>query len=285
VQQPPARTGDLDEQFRQLVAQPAGAIDLGRGALLIARNAYPDLDVEAQLARIDALAEPLRGRLQPTDALPARIVALNRYLFEELRFGPNRDDYYDPRNSFLNDVLERRVGIPITLSVLYMEVGRRVGIPLQGVSFPGHFLVKCPMEQGLVVIDAYSAGASLTLEDLQQRLREVQGAEVSPAIVAGLLGTAQPREIFARMLRNLKQIYAAKEDWLRALPLMHWLVLLAPARADEVRDRGQAYLKLECFRAALADFEQYLQLAPDAPDVDAVRSHVVELRRGVARLN
>jgi regulator of sirC expression with transglutaminase-like and TPR domain len=285
VQQPPAGTDDLDEQFRQWMAQPDEAMDLAHGALLVARHAYADLDVAAQLARIDALAHALHTRLQPGAALPERIAALNRLLFDELGFAPNRDDYYDPRNSYLNDVLERRVGIPITLSVLYIEVGRRVGIPLQGVSFPGHFLVKCPLEQGLVVIDACSGGASLTLDDLQRRLRDLKGGEVSRAIVSGLLVTAPPRAILARMLRNLKQIHTAQEDWLRALPLMHWLIWLGPGQAGEVRDRAEAYLKLECFRAALTDFEHYLQLAPDAPDVEAVRGHVMELRRGVARLN
>jgi regulator of sirC expression with transglutaminase-like and TPR domain len=276
---------DLDEQFRRLVSRPDEAIDVAEGALLIAKNAYADLDVREHLAHLDDLAHILGARLKAEDGLPERIVALNRFLFEELRFRPNVEDYYDPRNSFLNDVLERRVGIPITLSVLYMEVGRRVGLPLHGVSFPGHFLVKCPLEQGLVVLDPYAGGLSLTMKDLQQRLREVRGGEVSRAIVAGLLVSANPREILARMLRNLKSIYLSKEDYLRALPLMHWLILAVPGQAAEVRDRGMAYLKLECFRAALSDFEQYLGMAPEAADVEEVRGHVVELRRGVARLN
>jgi regulator of sirC expression with transglutaminase-like and TPR domain len=280
-----SRPEELDEQFQRLVSQPDQAIDLAEGALLIARNAYAELDVREQLAHLDDLAHILGARLNAEDALPERILALNRFLFEELGFRPNVDNYYDPRNSFLNDVLERRVGIPITLSVLYMAVGRRVGIPLHGVSFPGHFLVKCPLEQGLVVLDPYSRGMSLTMKDLQQRLREVHGGEVSRAIVAGLLVSANPREILARLLRNLKSIYLSRQDYLRALPLMHWILLLAPGQAAEVRDRGMAYLKLECFRAALSDFEQYLGMAPEASDVEEVRGHVIELRRGVSRLN
>jgi regulator of sirC expression with transglutaminase-like and TPR domain len=189
---------DLDEQFRRLVSRPDEAIDVAEGALLIAKNAYADLDVREHLAHLDDLAHILGARLKAQDGLPERIVALNRFLFEELRFRPNVEDYYDPRNSFLNDVLERRVGIPITLSVLYMEVGRRVGLPLHGVSFPGHFLVKCPLEQGLVVLDPYAGGLSLTMKDLQQRLREVRGGEVSRAIVAGLLVSANPRESVPR---------------------------------------------------------------------------------------
>jgi regulator of sirC expression with transglutaminase-like and TPR domain len=166
-----------------------------------------------------------------------------------------------------------------------MAIGRRIGIPLHGVSFPGHFLVKCPLEQGLVVLDPYSGGMSLTLRDLQQRLREAHGGEVSRAIVSGLLVSASHREILARMLRNLKAIYVSKQDYLRALALMHWIILAVPGQAAEVRDRGLAYLKLECYRAALSDLEQYLGMAPEADDIEAVRSQVLELRRGVARLN
>jgi regulator of sirC expression with transglutaminase-like and TPR domain len=281
----PTAPDELDAQFRRLLNQPDAAIDLAEGALLIAKSVYPELDVGAQLARVDGLAQTLRQRFDASHALPERILALNRFLFDELKFGPNIEDYYDPRNSFLNEVLERRVGIPITLCVLYMEIGRRVGIPLHGVSFPGHFLVKCPLDEGLVVLDPYAGGMSLTIRDLQQRLREVKGGEVSRAIVAGLLVSAQPREILARMLRNLKSIYLGKEDYLRALPLMHWLILAAPGQPAELRDRGMAYLKLECFRAALSDFEQYLGMAPDAADMEEVRGRVLELRRGVARLN
>lgn len=275
----------LDEQFQQLVAQPDEAIDLATGALLIAKHVYPDLDLGAQLARLDAMGATLRQRLEAADAIPERLVALNRFLFEELGFGPNTNDYYDPRNSFLNDVLDRRVGIPITLSVVYIEIGRRVGLPLQGVSFPGHFLVKCRLAQGLVVVDPFCAGISLTLQDLQQRLRDARGGEVSRAIVAGMLVAAKRREILARMLRNLKSIYLAKQDYLHALPLQHWLVLAAPSDAAELRDRGMTYLRLECYRAALTDLEQYLRTAPDAGDVEEIRGHVIELRRGVARLN
>ena len=282
--QSPGRA-DLDEQFHRLVSQPDAAIDLAEGALLIARTAYPELDVPVQLARLEQLGATLAGRLDPGLAAPERVVTLNRYLFDELGFRPNVDDYYDPRNSFLNDVLERRLGIPITLSVVYMAIGRRVGLPLQGVSFPGHFLVRCPLEQGLLVLDPFLGGMSLTLKDLQQRLREARGSEVPPGAIAGQLAPARHRDILARMLRNLKSIYLSREEHLRALPLMDWLVLVAPDQPVELRDRGMAWLKLECYRAALTDLEQYLGMAPEAEDAAEVRGHVLELRRGVARLN
>ena len=281
LQEPDAAT----VRFQALIDRPDDEIDLAEGALLIAKKAYPDLDIGAYLSRIDRLAHAVSERLPPAASETDRILALNRYLFEELGFGPNVEDYYDQRNSFLNDVLERRVGIPISLSVLYIEVGRRVGLPLQGVSFPGHFLVKCKLEQGVVILDPYGSGTSLSLQDLQQRLRATRGGEVSRAIVAAMLVAADKKQILARMLRNLKAIYVEQGDHNRALSVMDWIVSVVPGDATEVRDRGLLYLQLEGFRAALRDLERYLALAPSADDAQQIRGHVVELRQTVARLN
>jgi regulator of sirC expression with transglutaminase-like and TPR domain len=278
VQSPEAR-------FQEIIKRADEAVDLAEAALLIAKSAYPDLDVGRYLARIEELARDIRARV-PEDSTEAELIsALNRFLFEEQGFGPNVDDYYDPRNSYLNEVLDRRVGIPITLSILYIEVGRRVGLPLQGVSFPGHFLVKCKLAEGMVILDPYCGGISLSLQDLQHRLREARGGEVSRAIVAGMLVSASKKDILVRMLRNLKAIYLEQKDYARALSIIDWIVVLLPAEAGEVRDRGFAYLKLECFRAALEDLERYLQMAPAADDLDEIRGHVVGLRRSTARLN
>jgi len=281
----PETLSATDARFREIIERPDSEIDLAEAALLIARVAYPDLDVQCYLRRIDDLARHLRARVAEDAPAGDLIVGLNRFLFEEQGFAPNVEDYYDPRNSFLNDVLERRVGIPISLSVLYMEVGARVGLPLQGVSFPGHFLVKCEVEAGMVILDPYCGGVSLSLHDLQQRLREVRGGEVSRAIIAGMLVAANKREILARMLRNLKKIYLDKQQHARALAIIDWIVALRPGEATEVRDRGLTYLKLECFRAALTDLEHYLELAPAADDLNEIRGCVVELRRTAARLN
>jgi len=274
-----------DERFQRLAAQPDERIDLVEGALLIAQSANASLDIEHYASRVEAMGEQLRERTHGDDSTVARIGALNRFLFEEQGFGPNAEDYYDPRNSYLNEVLERRIGIPITLSILYMAIGRRAGLPLEGVPFPGHFLVKCPLEQGLVVLDPYAGGVSLTVKELQERLRDVRGGEVSRSKVVSMLGAATSRQILARMLRNLKSIYLDRQDYLRALPLMHWLLMLTPDDAGEVRDRGMAYVKLECFRAAVADLEKYLALSPAAGDIDEVRGHLIDLRRSAARLN
>ncbi len=272
-------------RFRNLIDRPDDEIDLAEAALLIAKSVNADLDVSSYLSRIEALAAQLAQRLQNCTSETERILALNRFLFDEQGFAPNIDNYYDPRNSFLNEVLERRVGIPISLSILYIEVGRRAGLPLRGVSFPGHFLVKCKVDDGLIVLDPYCRGVSLSLNDLQQRLREVKGGEVSRAIIAGMLVAANKKEILARVLRNLKAIYVERQDDNAALSVTEWIIALTPADALEVRDRGLLYAKLECPRAAMEDFERYLELAPDAEDAPELRMRMVELRQAAARLN
>jgi regulator of sirC expression with transglutaminase-like and TPR domain len=278
VQTPEAR-------FRQIIQRPDEDIDLAEAALLIAKTAYPELDVQRYLGRIEDLARALRARVPEDSSASDLIAALNRFLFEEEGFAPNLEDYYDPRNSFLNDLLERRVGIPISLSLLYIEVGCRAGLSLHGVSFPGHFLVKCQLEEGMVILDPYCGGISLSLQDLQHRLRAVRGGEVQRAIVAGMLVAANKKEILARMLRNLKAIYLEQQNYSRALSIIDWIVALRPGDVGEVRDRGLTYLKLECFRAALEDLERYLELVPAAEDLNEIRGCVLELRRSAARLN
>jgi len=277
--------GLTSERLQQVVSGPEEAIDLAEAALLIATHAYPELDVAHQLARIEELAKTLESRIQPDLGPSQRILALNEYLFAELGFAANEEDYYDPRNSCLNEVLERRVGIPITLSLLYMEVGGRIGLPLQGVSFPGHFLVKCALPEGTVVLDPYSGGISLGVADLQKRLHEVRGGEGSCAIVAGMLGAAGNKEIILRLLRNLKAVYLRNQQFDRALPILDWIIATVPDQPPELRDRGMIYQELECSRAALADFERYLELSPGCEDRDDIRSRIVELQRQSARLN
>lgn len=271
--------------WHDIARLPAERINLAEAALVIAAEEYPDLDVRTYLKRIDDMAADLRKRLRadigPTDTLRA----LNRYLFEELGYAGNADDYYDPRNSYLNELIDRRLGIPITLSVLYIEVGQRLGLTLAGVSFPGHFLVKCTLRDGAVVIDPYAKGESLGIRDLQQRLRTLSGVDVAPEAVMPMLAAADPREILARMLRNLKEIYKQRGDHARALAVAEQLVVLMPGAAIEIRDRGMLYEAMECFRAALVDLETYLRLNPEAEDARAVRARIRALRTRASRLN
>ncbi|HZP92622.1 MAG TPA: tetratricopeptide repeat protein [Burkholderiales bacterium] len=282
---PEAQTVPPAERLTRILGGPEEVIPLTEAALLVASHRYPDLDVQSCLERIDAIGVGLRSQVDPDAAPTRRILALNQYLFGELGFGPNTDDYYDPRNSFLNDVLERRLGIPITLSLLYMEVGNRIDLPLQGVCFPGHFLVKCRLAEGMVVLDPYAGGISLGIPDLQRRLREVRGGEVSRAIIAAMLVAATKKNILLRMLRNLKAIYLRRQEADNALHIMQWIVAAAPTEAAEIRDRGMLYQELDCFRAAISDFERYLELAPDCADADDVRRRMIDLQRNAARLN
>jgi regulator of sirC expression with transglutaminase-like and TPR domain len=279
-------TSAATRRLQDVMGRPDEHIDLAEAALLIAAEEYPDLDVKGYLAQLDELAEALRSRLAAGVTVQQQIEALNRYLFSELGFRPNPADYYDPRNSFLNDVLDRRIGIPLTLSIVYIEIGRRVGLPLAGVSFPGHFLVRCAVSGGMVIIDPYSGGISLSLEDLCERLKLLKGEETpTEEQVAGMLGPAAKSEVLVRMLRNLKAIYASRGEHERALSCSQRIVLIAPEHVDELRERAALYLQLECFQAAIADLERYLELAPDQAEAQEVREQLVELKRSAPRLN
>jgi regulator of sirC expression with transglutaminase-like and TPR domain len=279
-----AETAERDRWTR--IAETSDEVSLAEGALLIAAEEYHDLDVDSYLQRIQDMGATLRRRLRSDISTTEALIALNRYVFEELGFSGNADDYYDPRNSYLNDVIERKLGVPITLAVLYIEIGRCIGLPLHGVSFPSHFLVKCVLRDGAIILDPYARGASLGLEDLQQRLQAIaKGLELDHAALNTMLATASPRDVFARMLRNLRAIYLSRGDRLKALSASNRILTLMPNAAEEYRDRAQLYLELECFRAALGDFRSYLRLKPDAHDSDIVTRHIAELAPVAARLN
>lgn len=273
-------------RWQEIAAGPGEEIDLAEAALIVAAHEYPDLDVAAYLARLSEMAATLKRRLRRDIGTTETLIALNHYLFDELGFTGNAADYYDPRNCFLNDVLDRRLGIPITLSLVYIEIGRRIGLALHGVSFPGHFLARCVVRDGVVVLDPYARGASLSLDDLQQRLQTLRGGvEPRPEVVQQMLSAASRKDILARVLRNLKGIYLHQGDLARALSAADRVIALDPRAAEEYRDRAGIYLDLECFRAALEDFRVYLILKPEADDAAAVKRSVAELQQVAARLN
>lgn len=272
--------------WQDIVNAPREQLNLAEAALVIAADEYPRLDVAAYMQRIDDLAATLRQRLRADITLKETLLLLNRYMFDESGFAGNSDDYYDPRNSYLNEVIDRKLGIPITLSVLYIEVGRRLRLPLSGVSFPGHFLVKCALRDGAVILDVYAKGASLGIKDLQKRLRVLSGGmDVAPEAVMRLLTVAQPADVLARMLRNLKAIHNERGEKSKALTAVNRVLDLCPDAADDFRDRARLHEDLECFRAALADFEMYLRLVPEAGDARTVRSKIALLRERASRLN
>jgi regulator of sirC expression with transglutaminase-like and TPR domain len=274
------------ERWHRLVAAPPQNVSLAEGALLIAADEYAELDVDAYLKQLDEIASTLHRRLRSDITTSEALLAMNRYLFEELGFKGNSQDYYDPRNSFLNEVIDRRIGIPITLAVVYIEVGRRIGLPLHGVSFPTHFLVKCTLRDGAIVLDPYARGMSLGAKDLKERLQAMaKDLEPDDKLLKTMLGAASPNEIFARMLRNLRAIWTSKGDRMRALNASSRILTLLPRAAEEYRERAQLYRELECFRAALADYRSYLRLKPEAADSENVSRHIAELEPLAARLN
>ena len=274
------------ERFAQVVGGPDEAINVAEAALLIATEEYRDLEIEAYLVRLDEMAATLKRRLRADISQADTVIALNRYLFDELGFAGDGANYYDARNSFLNEVLDRRRGIPITLALVYIEIGRRVGLPVRGVAFPAHFLVKCNLRNGTVVLDPYAKGASLSFDELRRRVKALRnGAEPTKSMIASMLVAASNREILARILRNLKGIYSHHKEWMKALTATDRIISVMPQLAEEYRDRGMIYLNLECFRAALFDFQAYLKMLPVARDADTVRQKVVELQVLASRLN
>ncbi len=274
------------DRLKELMQRPEEELNLAEAALLMAADEYPDLDVTRYLHRLDELAAGVRRRLPPRPTFEDAVVALNDFLFDEQGFAGNTDDYYDPRNSFLNEVLDRKLGIPITLSILYIEIGRRIGLALHGLSFPGHFLVKTETDEGDIVLDPFLGGAVLSEEDLVQRLRDRFGEDNAPAAPLGpLLQAAGKKEILLRMLRNLKAIYINNQQYDKALTVLDRILLVAPDLAEEVRDRARLYEHLECFRPALMDLRRYMSLNPADPKAGELHRRIIELERIVSRLN
>ena len=279
------------EPFARLIAGDDARIDLARACLMIAEDAYPGLQVDDYMAEIERMAMRLRGRLPAAGGAEDRVVALNQFLYEELGYWGNTNDYYDPRNSYLNEVIDRKTGIPITLSILYMELGRRIGLPLQGVSFPGHFLVRLKLRGGTLVLDPFAGGAPQSEEELRDRVQRVIPHGVADDLPASelpldqFLEPASNRQILSRVLRNLKGIYRETDKPERVLEVLNRMLLITPDASAELRERGLVYQRLECYRAALKDLTDYAEREPDAPDLDEVRAKVMELSALCARLN
>jgi regulator of sirC expression with transglutaminase-like and TPR domain len=278
-----ALINDPYKDFRQAVDRAETKIDLGKAALTIAASDYPNLDIDAYLSRIDALATTAAARLGSDADVYRSIAALNFVLFQEHGFRGNREDYFDPRNSFLNEVLDRRTGIPISLSVLYIEVAQRVGLSLEGVGFPGHFLVKYVGDNEEIVVDPFNQGEILSQKSLETMLYRLYGDKI--AFDPDLLEPISKKQILRRMLNNLKIIYLRQNDLIKGLSIVDRLMVLDPASGEDIRDRGLIYLQLECFKQALEDLKRYLCLTPQADDADAIRDQITALMRQVAQIH
>ena len=260
------------------------AFPLFEAAVSVAQDEYPDMDVQQVLGDVDQMVARLRRRC-PDDAGPLqRLRALNQFFFRDMGFGGNVNNYYDPDNSYLNAVLRTRRGIPITLAVLWLELAQGMGLKARGINFPGHFMVKVNLPNGQVVIDPFN-GQSLSREELAERLEPYKrrnGLVDDFDVPVGLyLQAAQPRDILARMLRNLKEIHRAQEDWLRLIAVQDRLLILLPDAWTEYRDRGLAWAELGEARLAVADLDIYVVHADDPLDREAITQRLQELRRAL----
>jgi len=264
-------------RFAAAIERSDGDLDLAEAALLVAAEEYPQLAVEPYLRRIDLLAERARDRLANENAPLLVLHELSRVLFEEEGFRGNAQAYYDPRNSFLNDVLDRRLGVPLTLAIVLLEVGWRLGLPLEGVNFPGHFLVRYAGEAVRVLIDPFQKGELRFEDQAQDLLDRVYGGEVR--LQPAYLRPASKADMLVRLLSNLKGIYLNARDDARALRAVERIILVQPSALEEVRDRGMLLARTGRGVEALIDLERYLDLAPGAPDATRVRMLIDELAK------
>ena len=272
--------------WNTLAALPDEGVPLLGTALLIARDEYPDLDAEVYDRLAQTHAEHLRAEIDAIAAWPLKMAAINRHLFDELGYSGDHDEYYDPRNSYLNQVFERRLGNPISLAMVQIEVARRLGVPLDGVSFPGHFLVRLPVDDGLLVMDPFNGGRPLGADELRERAKPHLGGDVpDDNALLQILDPATHRAILIRVLRNLHGVYAEREQWDRAARSVDRVLKLVPDQPDALRDRGLAYLQMDYARGAREDLSRYLHLSPNAADADTLREKLVEVSARPTRMH
>ncbi len=253
----------------------AGDFDLGTGALLVASTNDPNVDIDGCCANLDRMAEAAQARM-PSEAGPLEeLNAITDLLFGVIGFSGNRDDYYDPNNSYLNQVLQSRLGIPITLSLLCIEVGRRAGVPVLGIGMPGHFLVRHRDEENYFV-DAFNGGLLMNRDECGAVLRQTAGDDAR--LEERHLNPVTPREILARVLRNLKAIYWDREEFDRCITTIGGLMAVLPDRPEEQRDRGVVHLKAGNHQQSADDFAAYIEAAPNADDIETVRNALSRLR-------
>ncbi len=285
-------TGDIPvrKAFEALIAGEDAAIDLAQAALLIAKEEYPDLNIAYYMEKLDYLAQQVRGVLGLSDADTSHqllqeqaLEAMNRVLFDQEHFHGNTKDYYNPRNSFLNDVLERRTGIPISLSLLYIEVGRRVGVQIDGIGLPWQFVVRCNLSEGMIYIDPYEGGRLLSEQECRERVTRVLKGKISFDPL--WLEPVSHKQLLVRLLSNLKHIYFRKGDYVRALSTCDRILLLTPDSPIERRDRGAIHLQLKKYARALRDLMVYVELAPHARDIGRVKRQIREIRQLIAQMN
>ena len=276
-------TGDASlEAWTAEVDRPDRDISLAGAALALSRIEHPELDTSRYLGHLDELAHAIersRSAASPVE----RLHGLREYLFEEQGFKGNRTDYFDPRNSFLSDVLDRRMGIPISLSLVLIEVGRRLGLPMEGIGLPGHFITGVRLDDAPILLDPFHGGTILTPEACRELVSKALGKRVR--LTEATFAPVGNRQFLARMLANLKGIYWRTEQWDKAVRVSDHLIVLDPKAGTERRDRGVALAKAGQYQRGLADWERYLTEFPDAPDNVEMRGHLRRVRQKLAELN
>lgn len=273
------------DYFASLVRQD-DSIPLFETALAIGQDVYPHLDFAAHQIEIDTIGFQLLKRIPADASHIQKLRMLNHLFFQEMGFAGNINNFFDADNSYVHRVMATRRGIPITLAVIYMELGQQIGLDMKGISFPGHFLMKLTVQSGEIVLDPIN-GSSLSREELEERIEPYMGlhSEYSELPLAAYLRAAHPREIVERILRNLKAIFTDSERWQRVLDVQQRLVILLPDDITERRDRGLAHAHLAEPHAALEDLEAYLSLRPEAADAPAIQEKMVSLRAAIRRPN
>jgi regulator of sirC expression with transglutaminase-like and TPR domain len=279
-------SSDIIQAFAALVRSEIDdeRVDLLRAALTFARVEDPQLDIERYVRHVDQLGVRVAQKIQDPDDPPQIIAALNGVLFQEEMFRGNTVDYYNPRNSFLHDVLDRRLGIPITLALVYMEVARRVRFQLFGVGMPGHFLLKhYDVDGHSILIDAFERGSIVTEEDCRQKLDSIYSGQV--ALQPEFLLPVTRRQMLTRMLNNLRSIYLSQRDFRRAVQIVDLILVIYPRSPEDMKQRAALRYNLNDYRGALSDFEEYVKMSPDASDAEEIRQTALSLRRSMATMN
>ena len=262
----------LRKELMGIARRPEDQIDLAQAALVIARLEYPDLDELRYLLELEGFAMRVRSAVAGLSSAHALAGAMGRILFQEEGFKGNSDDYYDPDNSFLNRVVDRRAGIPISLSLVYMEVGRRAGLDVRGVGLPGHFIAALHGADGRILVDPFHDGSVLSEEECRRRVTVHFGG--SKVFSTRFLEPVRPGQMLARLLRNLKGIYKHMGDGMKAFQMLEWILSLDPAAADEYKERAMLYEKLGAYDRAVKDLRKYLQLSPWADDTDKIEARI-----------
>lgn len=273
--------------WRSLAQMPDSELPLFETTLLIAQDEYPDLQAGEYLELVAGYAKRLKKGLGRNLDIPSKLIAINHFLYRELGFSGNESEYADPRNSYLNQVLDRKLGIPISLAVVQIEVMRRVGLDLDGISFPGHFLVRLPVDDGILVLDPFNEGRPVSFEELRERITPhmIDGQTPTDQQLFQVLEPATARTTAMRMIRNLQAIYRETGDQERIARSADRLLKLAPDLPEALRDRGLAYAQIGYVQGVRDDLTRYLQLRPQAGDAEEIRSQLIAHSAGRSKLN